>query len=160
MKKILTHLTGIVFLITILLACACGPPVPPPAKSPKTVTIHLKVKKVDGVKHLRMHNSNKPGHKVIDTLETLVMPGDTVIWKPKTFLGRIKKLEKISPENLGEIFKENAHSIPGCIDMRFIVPVNAPIPSKREKYDIEFVDKKDSTYVIDPYLRIPKETDD
>ena len=45
MKKNLTFLTGIVFLITILVAGACKPAVPPPAKGPKEVKIKLKVKK-------------------------------------------------------------------------------------------------------------------
>ena len=154
MKKNLTFLTGIVFLITILVAGACKPAVPPPAKGPKEVKIKLKVKKIDGEKHLKMYDSNKRSIKVVDTLETLVMPGDTVVWEPRRFLGRIKKIEKISPETEGDIINKDAELIPGTKNFRLIIPVDAPIPSEREKYDIEFEDKSGETWTIDPYLRI------
>ena len=160
MKKILTHLTGIVFLITILVAGGCSPEGNNGAltKGPKKVTIKLKVKKRNGKKHLKMYDSNKPDNKVVDSLETLVMPGDTVVWEPRRFLGRIKKIEKIGPESEGDIINIDAEQIPGTNNFRLIIPNDAPIPSEREKYDIIFKDRHDSTHTIDPYLRIPPPT--
>ena len=54
MKKILTHLTGIVFVIAILVAGGCGPK---PASDSSTVTIYLKAVKEDGEMRLKMYNS-------------------------------------------------------------------------------------------------------
>ena len=154
MKKILTLPTVIVFLITILAAGACSP-VPP--KGPKKVTIYLKAKKINGEKHLRMYDSNNPGNKVIDTLETLVNPGDTVVWKLK-FLSRIKEIDKIGPKATGKIINKDAEKIPHTKEFKLIIPVDAPIPSEREKYDIKFKYKDGRIWTIDPYLRIPRQS--
>ena len=154
MKKILTVPTVIVFLITILIAGGCSPAGPVPSEGSKKVKIHLKAVKKDGKKHLKMSDSKKPDIVVVDTLETLVMPGDTVVWELKRF-SKIEKIEKIGPNTPGEILNKDAEQIPGTTSFRFIIPDDAPIPSKREKYDITFVDKRGKTWTIDPYLKIP-----
>jgi len=155
MKKNLLLLTGIVFLTTILIAGSCKPVVQPPEEGPKKVKIHLKVVKEDGDKHLKMYDSNKPGTKAVDALETLVMPGDTVVWEPTILLSRIKNIEKIGTETKGNIITMDAEPVPGTRNFRLIIPENAPIPSEREKYEIKFKDRKGRTWTIDPYLRIP-----
>ena len=156
MKKNLTHLTGIVFLITILIAgaciSACNSKEP---EAPEIVTIYLKAKKIDGKIHLKMYDSNKPKERVVDKLETLVPPGSTVIWKRSWFSG-IKKIEKISSTSgNGNIFKEEAQPIPKSKRFKLEIPKDVSAGEK-EKYDIVFVDKDNITSPpIDPYLRIP-----
>lgn len=174
MKKILTHLTGFAFLITILLAGACSRGENPPLSSsenngsaivdkdstrdPKTVTISLKAIRKDGGKHLEMYDSNKPGDVVVDNLETLVMPGDTVVWEIIS-QWRMKKITKIGRQTKGVIIDKDANPIPGTKSFNLIIPEDAPWDTK-EEYDIEFKGWLGKTWPIDPYLRIPKETDD
>ena len=126
MKKILTHLTGIVFLITILIAAGCNsatendsqtftdptvptdqtvltdPTDPTDQRVPEevdTVTICLgeAFEDNDG-KHLRMYDSHYPDNIIVDNLETFVWPGTVVIWEVLDGSG-IRKLKKISPKN-------------------------------------------------------------
>jgi len=157
MKKILTLLAGIVFLIIILVAGGCNPAVPPSVDGPKEVKIYLKAIEIAGEMHLEMYDSNKPKRIVIDTLETRVNPGDTVVWKLKLLSG-IKEIDKIGPKTPGKIINKDAEKIPGTKKFGLKIPDDAPIHSEREKYDIVFVDKKyNIAWPIDPYLRIPRE---
>jgi len=156
MRKNLTLPTLIVLLIALLAAGACSLVAPPPEDAPITVKIHFKVEKKNGNTHLKMYDTFKR-KRVVDTLETLVMPGDTVIWEPTNFFSRIKVVEKIGSEEKGKIINMDAEQIPGTRNFRLIIPENAPIPSEREKYDIEFKDRQGRTWKIDPYLRIPRE---
>jgi hypothetical protein len=154
MKKILTLLTGIVFLIAILIAGACRSDEP---KGPKEVYIYLmKASEQNGTMHLKMYDSNDTTIVIVDTLVTDVQPGTKVIW---TFVkdSGIKKVEKIGPKNGSgnKIIKRDATRILFTKKFKLKIPKDAPIPSEREKYDIVFVDKGGNTWKIDPYLRIP-----
>jgi len=156
MKKILTLPTVTLFLVAILFAGGCKPE-SPSTRGPKKITIKLKAVEINGEMHLKMSDSNgKKG--VIDTLETLVIPGDSVIWKLKLFSG-IEKIDTISPKTAGKIMNKKAENIPGTKRFGLKIPDNAPMPSQREKYNIVFKDRDGHQWPIDPYLRIPKEVD-
>lgn len=154
MKKILTHLTGIVFLITILLAGACNQQDQPMEKGPKKVIITLKAVKINGEKHLEMYDSNNPDNIVIDKLETLVYPGDTVVWQIISGW-KLKKVERIGPVNPGKIIVKDADQVPDSKALILVIPKDAPWDTI-EKYDIKckgWISK----WEIDPYLKLPKE---
>ena len=72
MKKILTHLTGIVLLVAILFAGACNPG---RDNDFKRVIIYLQAHEIGGEMHLKMYDSNDPTIVVVDTLQTEVRPG-------------------------------------------------------------------------------------
>ena len=155
MKKILTHLTGIVFLITILAAGGCNPEGnnDKPTRDLKKVTIYLMIAfEENGVKHLKMFDSNDPNNVVVDTLlVTDVKPGTKVIW---TFLegSGIEKLKKIGPKKYDKIIIRDAKKILFKKDFKLKIPRSAK--PGQEKYDIEFEDEDGNTVPIDPYLRI------
>ena len=165
MKKILTHLTGIVFLITILVAGGCGnskkqndsikeaKELAEVQDEPTTVTIYLKAIRTKGKKHLEMYDSNDPNIVVVDNLETLVMPGDTVVWEIIS-QWRMKKMTKIGRQTTGEIIDKDAEQIPDSKNFSLIIPDDAPWDTT-EKYDIEFKGWLGRTWTIDPYLKIP-----
>jgi len=155
MKKILSLLTGIVALITILLAAGCSKTGDSegPEDSPK-VKIYLKAIEEDGEMHLKMYDSNKPEDKVIDELETLVPPGSTVIWK-RTLSSGIKRIDKIgSKSGDGNIFKGDAQPIPNTKRFKLEIPEDVS-SGEEEAYYIKFEDKDGKLHEIDPYLRIP-----
>lgn len=156
MKKTITYLTGIVLLASILLAGACSKAQGPKLKKEqRKVEIICKVVEVKGAKHLEMYNHTEPNSKVIDTLQTDVWPGTRVTWiwvkdsESEVFV-------KIGPERKGKVIPGNARKVPFTRKFRLRIPRDAPQPSEREKYDIEFKDKGGKTVTIDPYLRIPK----
>lgn len=153
MKKILTHLTGIVLLITILVAAGCSPAAAPLEKGPEKVIITLKAVKIKGVKHLEMYDSNNPDIIVVDALETLVYPGDTVVWEIISSW-RLKKVLRIGGETPGMIIDKDAEPINGTKSFMFIIPVNAPYDTVA-KYDINCKGWIGKAWPIDPYLRIP-----
>jgi len=156
MKRILTLLTGIVFLITILIVggClkACKQNGSTKVENDSTkVEIYLKDTLIDGRMHLKMYNAKHPDKKVVDSLYTDVYPGYTVIWK-KAVDSEIKKVNHIRPiEEGGKIFSKDAIEDRGLY--KYIIPSDAP--SGTEKYEIVFTDKNDTIWCIDPYLRIP-----
>jgi len=155
MKKILILLTGIVFIITILVAGACSP-----AKNNdfKRVIIYLQAHETNGEKHLKMYDSNGTTIVVVDTLHTEVRPGTKVIWKLVKDSG-IKKAEKIGPKNQGKIIINDATRILFTKRFKLKIPKNAPWNTE-EKYDIDFLDKDSKPHSIDPYLKIPKKPRD
>jgi len=160
MKKILTLLTGFVFLITILIAASCqsasAEDDPNGTKEPlKKVTIYLKIHEEDGKKRLEMYDSNNPKNIVIDDLTTEVDPGTKVVWRRAEDSG-IRSIRKVGPvEDNGEIFPEDAKTILLNKRMRTRVPDNIADKDKGQKYIIEFKDKRDGEVTpIDPYLRI------
>ena len=161
MKKILTLLTGIVFLITILIAggCKSAGDNDQPILLRGEVTIYLmEAFEKNGKKHLRMYDSNNPDIIVVDTLETLVKPGTKVIWVALDESG-IEKLKKIGPKQRGDIIRKDAAGFLYTLftkKKKLKIPDNAPIPSEREKYDIKFKYKDGKTWTIDPYLKIPR----
>ena len=182
MKKKLTHLTGIVFAIAILIAGACGsapendlqtstdPTDPIVQTDPTDQTVPEEVDTViiylmeafeeNGTKRLRMYDSHYPDNKVVDNLETFVWPGTVVIWEVLDGSG-IKKLKKISPKNgNGNIMHRDASGFFYTLftgKKKHIVPDNAPRPSGREGYLIKFKHEDGgSPWEIDPYLKIPR----
>lgn len=153
MKKILTHLTAIVLFIAGLITGSCQQAVQLPPRGPEKVKIYLRAIKKDGKKHLKMHNHYDKENKKIDTLETLVNPGDTVVWELRN-ISRIENIIKISPSEPGVIMSEDATPIQGTKSFMFIVPENIQSKTEREKYDIKFLHKQGDTITIDPYLKI------
>jgi hypothetical protein len=163
MKKILTPLTGIVFIIAILAASGCKQPpkqnhetdeennlIEPQERDPK-VFISLKAVSIDGEVHLEMFDSREPKCKVIDGLVTVVIPEDTVIWR------------KAPNSNIHSIDQIILHADYGIFSEFFTVDdslIALQIPSTEIgdtiiKYDIKFTLRKDGgTHTIDPYLRI------
>ena len=180
MKKNLTFLTGIVFVITILIAGACGsapendsqtfadpavetdPIVQTVPEEVDTVIIYLvEAFEENGTKHLRMYDSHYPENRVVDNLETFVWPGTVVIWVALNDSG-IKKLKKISPKdsnsNRNIMHKDAAGFFYTLFTgkKKHIVPDNAPRPSEIEGYLIKFKHEDGgSPWEIDPYLKIP-----
>ncbi len=162
MKKILILLTGIVFIITILVAGACSNGKTPIGlakeeiiKDSTRVTIYLKAIEIGGEKHLQMYDSNKPDDKVVDTLSTWVVPGTKVIWKLDQNSG-IKKINKIgSSKEVRNIFKNDARK--RFLSKGFKLKLSDDIDGEEEKYDIEITDTDGTPWPpIDPYLRIPR----
>ena len=136
MKKNLAFLTGIVFVITILVAVGCSPA---KGKDLKKVKIYLQAQEKDGKMHLKMYDSNDKTIVVIDTLHTEVRPGTKVIWKLVKDSG-IEKVEKIGPNPPGKVIHKDAKKIPFTKNFRLQIPENAP-SNTEDKYDIKFVDK-------------------
>jgi len=157
MKKNLTFLTGIVFLITILVAGGCESATTNDdsngSKDLKRVTIYLQAHEIDEEMHLKMYDSNDLDKVVVDTLHTVVQPGTKVIWKLVKDSG-IEKVEKIGPTNEGEIIIEDATKIIFTKRFKLKIPKNAT-PGEDE-YDIDFKAEDGKTWKIDPYLKIPR----
>ena len=156
MKKTLAFLTGILFLITILVTGF------KPAndnydtivsQNEKKVEIYCKAYVKDGVLHFEMYDSNNPTI-VGDNITTDVEPGTKVTW---TWLpdSEVQEFVKIGPKKAGPIMTGNAKKVPGTKKLQLKVPKKAKIPSPKEKYDIVFKDKDGNIHPIDPYLRIP-----
>jgi len=167
MKKILTHLTGIVFLITILIAVGCEngkkqndsanekTPLVKAVDNSTTVRVYLKDIEIDGIMHLEMYDSKKPGCEVVDNLVTVVNPGDTVIFynAHKSDIKNVTEIRLLKPGFAisSESFKPDSGLYVLIIDPQ------AP-DSTIVKYEIDFTVKKDTdTTTIDPYLKIPKQ---
>ncbi len=153
MKKILALLTGIVFLITILIAGGCSPAkVPPPARDLSVVIIYVKAKKIGEKNHLEMYDSNDTT-KVVDDLETLVTDSSVVFWVLAEDSG-LKKIKKIRPKKDGKIIPGNAKGIWLFTQYKkHIVPGNQT-PDDVQRYYIKVKDMDSETWEIDPYLKI------
>ena len=163
MKKILTHLTGIVFVITILIAGSCKPNPQPNGTTPEEtdptvvqvrdpkVFISLKAIYIEEEVHLEMSDSREPDCKVIDGLVTVVSPEDTVIWK-KASHSNIQSIDQIILHDDYDFFSEFFTVDDSLIALQ--IP-STEIGDTIIKYDIIFTLKKDGgTHTIDPYLRI------
>ena len=179
MKRNLIVLTGIVFVISILIAVGCQQPKqtdstegeteltfgyinPSLLASDSTVEISLKDTLIDGRYHIFMYDSNDSTIQVVDNLYTDVEPGWTVYWinAPGS---NIKEILNIRPvlEN-GVLFTEEAEEIELFDKKLYKYKVPDEItPPVTEKYEIVFTvkiqegeEEKESTWCIDPYLRI------
>ena len=151
MKKILTLLVGIVFLITILIAGGCSPAKVPEAKEDLSVVIiYVKATKDN---HLEMYDSNDK-NVVVDDLVTDVTDNTQVFWMLADSSG-LKKIKKIRPKNSdGKILPQNAKGI--WLFTRYkkhIVPDNQT-PGDQERYYIKVKDMDGNKWEIDPYLRV------
>ena len=122
MKKNLVLLTGIVFVITILLAGGCGSgnkqELVADVENESTteeskediltdstkVKIYLKDSLIDGRMHLEMYDSRDTTKIKVDSLYTLVYPGSTVTWKKATN-SNVKDVIDIRPTgDVGNMF--------------------------------------------------------
>jgi hypothetical protein len=161
MKKLLTILAGIVLIITILAAGGCnkGPENKADASAADdSLTIYLTDSLMRGSKHLFMSDSRKPGCGVIDNLQTVVNPGDTVFFK-KGKNSRVKTVDTIyQVENIDTVFNVlNFNVLDSKGKVLYVLEIDSLTPTDTiVKYVIEFTVKQDTTiYIIDPYLRIP-----
>jgi hypothetical protein len=172
MKKNVILLTGIVFLIALLVAGGCSsspktdtngdPGVIPPAeiKDPEGIDIFLRAVLIDDVRHLEMYESRKEDCPAIDGLITEVNPYDTVYWKKAT-ASKIKEVTLI--RLMTADYKLFGNSVEKLKDEEgndlwaFIVPDFDDADTI--KYEIHFtVDGNDKdTTIIDPYLKLPKQ---
>ena len=155
MKKILTLLTGILFLITILAAGSCTPPEGDDDQSAnlRKVDISCKAVVIDGEWHLEMYDSNNPSNVVVDNLITDVKPKTTVTWM-WTSDSEIKKFVRIHPTHSnGNIIPGPAKKVAFTNKLRLKIPNDATVGE--EKYDIQFLDPDGDTVTIDPHLKIP-----
>lgn len=165
MKRNLIVLTGIVLVLSVLVAVGCK-------QSPKQngsttddtqtqltadsteVDIYLKDTLIDGSMHLEMYDSKDTLKKVIDSLYTVVYPGYTVTWK-KAHDSNIKDVLNIHPvKDDGNIFGKGVEET----EYRSLYKLEIPPDAKpgTAKYEIYFTVKKDTTtWFVDPYLKIP-----
>ena len=160
MKKILTHLTGIVVIITILIAGSCknqngkttedSGPKQALVDSTK-VDIYLKAVLIDGSMHLEMYDSKKPGCEVIDNLVT-VYPGYTVKWQEvkDSNIEDVLDIRLVEADSIFSLSKDS-------IGLMSLFKLEIPKDAKPDtiKYEIvSTVKQGGGTWCIDPYLRI------
>ena len=155
MKKILTHLVGIVFLISILAAVGCSPAKVPPARDDLSVVhIYVKAVKIGEENHLELYDSNDTTKSVIDDLVTDVTDNTQVFWVLAESSG-LKKIVRIRPKKAdGKIIPRNAKGI--WLFTRYkkhIVP-DKQTSNDKNRYYIKVKDAKGKKWEIDPYLRI------
>jgi hypothetical protein len=173
MKKNLKLLTGIAFLIAFLVAGGCGNDKKQKdnptedknlttegtdseavADDSTTVRVYLKDMVIDGIMHLEMYDSRKDACPVMDNLVTVVNPGDTVIfYKAKN--SKVKAVPDIRLLKTGFTIPSEGFKPDSGLYVLIINPL-AP-DSSIVKYQIDFKLNKDTTYTIDPYLKIPKQ---
>lgn len=161
MKKFLSHLTGIVLLMTILMAGGCGSKSPQYRQidcddPPKKVVIEVRMHEVNGKKHLQLFESDKPDSVKIDYLhEAEVCRGIKVIWKRANNSG-IKKFTEIGPvKQGGKILPKNAKKMFLQQKYKTKVPDIDIDKGTKEKYFIKFESMAGEAINIDPYLKIP-----
>ncbi|MCK5101538.1 MAG: hypothetical protein KAR17_01945 [Cyclobacteriaceae bacterium] len=171
MKKNLVLLTGIVFVITILLAGGCGSgnkqELVADVENESTteeskediltdstkVKIYLKDSLIDGRMHLEMYEERDSCRRVINDLVTYVYPGYTVKWR-KASKSNINKVEFINiKEVYGTEFSDSVRLVGDSHQLEIPCDAKTGIII----YEIHFTvkDHKDTIYIIDPYLRIP-----
>jgi len=157
MKKILTHLTGIVLFITILFAGACSPAKVPEAKKDMSV-VHIYVKATED-NHLEMYDSNDLEKVVVDDLITLVNDSTQVFWVLAESSG-LKKIKRIRPKNSdGKILPKDARGFwLFTKSKKHIVPLDQT-PGDKNRYYIKVKDADGKRWEIDPYLKIPNTSD-
>lgn len=159
MKKLLTILTGIVFIIAILVAGSCSQCNKQNDSTnlgnDSTAVVYLKDTLIDGRMHLIMYNAKYPDKKVKDSLYTDVYRGYNVIFK-KAHKSNIKHVHNMRPvEGYANIFKEVDSDYRDLYQLK-IYP-DAPYDTI-VKYEIVLTVKdttKETTWCIDPYLRVP-----
>jgi len=165
MKKNLTLLTGIAFVIAILIAGGCGDRkkqndsttagvAPLAVVADSTVEIYLKEVLIDEEMHLEMSDSRKPECPVIDNLMTVVYPENTVIFMNAKH-GRIDEVLEVRLVEVGDtIFSTSETRVPEL----YRLEIDPEVDPDTIKYLIKFRVKQDTTtWTIDPYLRIPRQ---
>ncbi|MFH0841639.1 MAG: hypothetical protein V1903_03360 [Bacteroidota bacterium] len=151
MKKIITLLTGIVFLLTFLSAGGCTRAnAQKRAIVQKKVTIYLRSIEINGEKHLSMFDTY--GNLVTDSLRTFVKAGGIVFWE-LDYASGIEKLERIYSPQGKKIFITDAKKQVLGKGFKLKVP-DALDEGTEEEYIIEYIDQDNSKVKIDPYIRI------
>jgi len=173
MKKNLLFLTGIVFLITILVAGGCKTSPEPRAlvggysDDPTAKHIRLKDSLIDDTMHLFMYDK-KSECGVIDDHLIVVKRNHTVKWKnakdskieailyirpvgDSTFWGAAPVIDRTEADST-EFFSINRGVL------KLVIPDSATLDTL-VKYEIGFTVQgyKDTVFCIDPYLKIPKQ---
>jgi hypothetical protein len=180
MKKILTHLTGIVLIITILFTVGCkhGQEQETVASEEETLTdmqiamtilgedsdkvfVFVEDTVIDGKMHLNMFNvkhTGEQGKKVLDSLTTEVQPENTVYWR-KTSDAELKKIHLVrivdsGPWNLIDtcLIGVESEVEEDKKSVKFVIPSTAD--SGTVKYELIIEDKDKKLWCIDPYLMI------
>ena len=156
MKKNLILLTGIVLLITILVAGGCQEPIKQNGgtilANDSTRVVYLKDTLIDGRMHLEMYHARDSLKKVIDSLYTVVQPGYTVYWK-KAAKSKINAIHDIRLVDADSIFSLSKDSI-GLLSL-FKLEIPKDAKPDTIKYEIVFTVKQGGgTWCIDPYIRI------
>ena len=155
MKKKLTLLTGIVFLIAILIASGCKPvELLQPTKDKKIVLIYLKDTIKDGKHHLIMYDSND-SKKVVDNLVTEVKDSTQIFWTLANDSG-IRSIKRIKQKEKGKILTK---TIKGAVFrptdvLTYRVP-GKQTPNDIQGYKIKYQDEENNIWEIDPQLKIP-----
>jgi len=164
MKKFLKHLTGIVFVITILIAGSCrtgdkqngsttennGPAMG--VMVPTQVDVYLNAILLDGQVHLLMYDSKKPDCEVMDNLFTVVNPGNTVKWQ-KVKDSKIDEIIDVQLVKADSRFEISSDGIGVMRSFKIDIPDDADTGTI--KYEVEFTTTLvTDTSTIDPYLRI------
>ena len=113
------------------------------------VTIKLRAIIKDKKHCLALFDSNRRGD--INNLETVAIPGSTIVWVLDDESG-IKHISKIySSEKESKIF-------PGVLDMKspegFVLHIPDSLRVALEAYVIEYVLEDNTRVTIDPYIRI------
>jgi hypothetical protein len=157
MKKLLTILTGIVFLTAILVVFGC----PTAAQGP--IKIDLKITEINGEKHFTMEDDLGSIDVPLietdrDTIEvvfyTAVQEGRKVQWRRSPSSG-IRQINKIVPVTGNrKIFKEDPKI--QRFSKGWELQINWELTSRdKDQYIIEFIDKEErKIWIIDPYLRV------
>jgi hypothetical protein len=182
MKKTLTFLTGIVFLIAILVAVGCKAvkmqvttedneetitesELPPAILADdSTVTVVVYDTMIGCRKHLVMQNvmPDERSKKVVDTLTTVVRRGFTVVWV-KVNGSELRKVHQVrimdsSPWNTSDSCLAGEEEIVAASRsyIKFVIPLDANPGTV--KYEVIFEDKDKNYWYIDPHLKIPPPT--
>lgn len=164
MKRNLIVLTGIVFVLAVLVAVGCNTRPNPESQTPeekvepkllpdsKDVDIYLKEKLIEGRMHLEMYDTRDTTKIIVDNLETLVHPGSTVKWKKATG-SEIDEVNDIHLIDADSTFTISRDTIGLMRSQTLTIPISADTGTI--KYEIVFTVKHGGgTWCIDPYLRI------
>ncbi len=161
MKKTLTPLAGIVFLISILIAGGCKASGAGASEDMDKIEINCKAVDVKGEMHFIIYDLNDTVEVIVNHTKDNVVANLTTYVKPKTKViwtwvpdSEIDEFLKIKPKKYGDIIDKDPEKISGTQKFKLTIPKNAPVPSPEEKYEILFLNLDGDTITIDPYLRI------
>jgi hypothetical protein len=117
------------------------------------VKIYLRSVLKNEVNHLALFDSNRNGD--IDNLETVVKPGDTIIWKSDC-CSVIKSITRIySKEDKHTVFISQPKKRLLCKGFKLRLEIPEVKEERREKYTIECILCDNMPLITDPYIRVP-----
>lgn len=116
----------------------------------KTVSIFLRSVESEKGSQLALFDSNR--NFGINDLETLVSPGDMVVWKPDCLSG-IKDITAIKAKSeKNTLFGNKPVKRRFCKGFYLLIPKD--IKEGREAYAIEYTSCDGKKYLIDPYIKV------